>query len=198
MRGSTRITVCMALVLSVVCAMTTAASSQSRVPTVPFVKKALKVSKGRWIAFRNFHGNQLVYFSSLVTWKCAISELRYSVNGTALDQRWPLPSCNPHVPYNIDLKTTKVLLTLPLGQAKSVSVQIVFKDGSKSAVRSFGPCNVTGDVTCGVPVRESDLAQEKTAIGGGGQSGSGSAGRRAAGSGAASSGAGSSSASIIG
>lgn len=165
--------ICLGAALAAMLAIPMAVNAQSRVPTVPFVKKVLISTKGRWISFRNYSGQQLIYFTHLLSWKCGISELHYSINGRALDQRWAVPHCNPLVPYNIDPKT-KTHLTLPLGGAKSLSVQVIFKDGSKSAVRSFGPCNVTGDTTCGVPIQESDRAQEKTAGGGGSESSSGS------------------------
>ena len=179
MRRTTRTGVKLGLALGILCGLPLAAFAQSRVPTVPFVKQALKATKGNWIAFRNYSGRQYVYFTHLLSWKCGISELHYSINGRGLEKRWEMPHCNPHVPYNIGPKT-KTHLTFPLGGAKSVSIQVVFKDGSKSPVRTFGPCNVTGDTTCGIPITESDRAQEKTA----GPSGGGSSARGSDGVGA--------------
>ena len=125
--------------------------AQSPVPSVAVVKQVLKLSRNQWIQFRNYNGRQLVYFTLFVTYKCGLKEIRYSVNSADLDKQFPLPECVPFVPYNIG-PNDKIYLTFDPGTAKMVSVQLVFDDDTNSEVRTFKPCEVKGDVTCGVPV----------------------------------------------
>ena len=126
--------------------------AQTPVPSVAVVKQVLKLSRNQWIQFRNYNGRQLVYFTLFVTYKCGLKEIRYSVNSEDLDKQFPLAECVPFVPYNIG-PNDKVYLTFEPGTAKTVSVQLVFDDDTKSVVRTFKPCKVAGDVTCGVPVK---------------------------------------------
>lgn len=125
--------------------------AQTPVPSVAVVKQVLKLSRNQWIQFRNYNGRQLVYFTLFVTYKCGLKKIRYSVNSADLDKQFPLPECVPFVPYNIG-PNDKIYLTFDPGTAKTVSVQLVFDDDTNSEVRTFKPCEVTGDVTCGVPV----------------------------------------------
>lgn len=127
--------------------------AQSRVPNVATVKQVLKLSKGQWLQFRNYNGRQWVYFTLFVTYKCGLKEIRYSINSADLDKRFPLPECHPQVPFNIG-PNDKVYLKFPLGTAKTVSIQLVYGDDTESQMRTYKPCDIEGDVTCGVSVEE--------------------------------------------
>ena len=39
-----------------------------------------------WVAFLNFNGQQLLYFTTIQTLHCRLKEIRYSINSDALDQ----------------------------------------------------------------------------------------------------------------
>ncbi len=127
-------------------------AAQSRVMPVAQIRAALETTAGQWIQFRNFNGRQWVYFTGLVIWKCGLKEIRYSVNSRDLSQRFALPSCNPQTPFHLDPVKDRIYLTFPLGGAKTVSVQIVYTDDVESPVHTYRPCDVNGDVTCGLPV----------------------------------------------
>lgn len=115
------------------------------------VKKIMELTKDRWVAFRAYGGRQWIYFTHLVVYRCAIGEVRYSIDGNGLDQRFPLPKCDPQRPLSVD-PDHKVALTFAPGHAKTVTVQIVFGDGSESPAHSYKPCDNAGDRTCAVPV----------------------------------------------
>lgn len=57
-------------------------------------KQILPMTRANWIAFRNFDGRQLVYFTHLVVYRCGLSEIRYSINSDALDQRFSTARCD--------------------------------------------------------------------------------------------------------
>ena len=92
--------------------------------------KILDLTKGSWAYFRDYNGRQLIYFTHLEAYRCGISQVRYSLNSDALDQEWKLRPCDPKAPNNIT--TNKPYISLPLGTASIISVQLTFKDGSRS------------------------------------------------------------------
>ena len=96
------------------------------------MKQILNITKDNWVSFRNYNGKQLLYFTHLESYTCGIKEVRYGLNHDTLDRVWLLQPCDPKNPLAI--KKDIVYLTMPLGYAKSVAVQLTFTDGSKSAL----------------------------------------------------------------
>lgn len=93
-------------------------------------QKLLDLTKGSWAYFRDYNGRQLIYFTHLEAYRCGISQVRYSLNSDALDHEWKLRPCDPKAPNTIT--TNKPYISLPLGTASTISVQLTFKDGKKS------------------------------------------------------------------
>ena len=94
-------------------------------------KQILPLIKASWVAFRLYSGRQFIYFSNVLAYRCGLSELRYSINSDALDQRFPLPPCDPTNPQALDAVKYPPFVTLAPGTAKQVAVQAIFKDGSR-------------------------------------------------------------------
>ena len=65
--------------------------------------------------------------------------MRYSLNSQALDKQWKLQPCDLKAPHNIT--TDMPYITLPLGTAMSIAVQLTFTDGSKSQVVRIDSAN---------------------------------------------------------
>ncbi len=99
------------------------------------IKQILDLTKANWVAFRDWQGQELIYFTHLESWKCGIDYVFYGFNGGELDQEWELDTCDPDSP-NAVLKD-KPYIELPLGSVQSISVQLIFPDGTKSAVETF-------------------------------------------------------------
>lgn len=99
----------------------------------------LDLTKGSWAYFRDYNGRQLVYFTHLDAYRCGITAVRYSLNTDALDMNWTLQPCDTKKPHNIT--TDKPYISLPLGTATSITVQLTFNDGSKSQVVRIGSDN---------------------------------------------------------
>lgn len=97
-------------------------------------RKILDMTASSWMSFREFNG-LLVYYTHLVTYRCAIREVRIGIDTTVPDKVLQLPPCNmkePHaIPHNVS-----PYLKLP-GSTKSVSVELTFRDGSLSELRNF-------------------------------------------------------------
>lgn len=110
-------------------AATTPAQAQGLLGQKP---KILGLTKGSWAYFRDYNGRQLIYFTHLEVYRCGISQVRYSLNSQALDKEWKLQPCTLKAPHSIT--TDRPYITLPLGTAKFIAVQLTFTDGGKSPV----------------------------------------------------------------
>jgi hypothetical protein len=126
-----------------------AQAQASRELPVDQVKQILAQTLESWLAFRVYDGRNLIYFTHLATYHCALLEIRYSFNGTALDRRFPVPKCNPLLPFNVGADDT-VYLEAREEDAKTVAVQLVYDDNSVSDVHVFQPCPGAGDATCAI------------------------------------------------
>jgi hypothetical protein len=87
-----------------------------------------------WIAFREFQGMK-VYFTHLITYRCAIKEVRYGYNDGPADKVFTLPPCDPADPHSVPYEA-KVFMTVPAKTA-SMSVQLTYVDGTQSEARKF-------------------------------------------------------------
>jgi len=96
------------------------------------MKKILNMTQNSWVSFRDFNGKQLIYFTHLEAYTCGIKEVHYSLNSDDLDKVWELQPCESEGISSI--KKEMIYLTLPLGTAKSIAVQLLFVDGTKSEV----------------------------------------------------------------
>jgi len=96
------------------------------------MKQILNMTQNNWVSFRDFNGKQLIYFTHLESYSCGIKEVRYSINSDDLDKIWELPPCDSKNPMAITKDI--IYLTMPLGTAKSIAVQVTFTDGMKSAI----------------------------------------------------------------
>lgn len=99
------------------------------------LKNILNITKTSWVAYRDFNGNQLIYFSHLEGWKCGIAEVKYGLNGEDLDKVWTLEACNEDNPNAIT--KDNIWLTFPLDSVQRIDVQLTFDDGTKSDVETF-------------------------------------------------------------
>jgi len=109
-----------------------------------------------WVIFQDLPERQVLHFTPLVGWTCGISEVRYSVNSDALDQRLQMPECDGSYTLHIPRNRPEILASVDLapGTAQSVTVQVVFADDSVSDIRSFEPCENAGRGICGHPLMQ--------------------------------------------
>jgi hypothetical protein len=92
-------------------------------------KMSLNMVSGSWLSFRDFQGKTLLYFTTLMSYRPAIKEVRYSLNGEALDQTFHFKPTDKMFEVGDDL-----YLTVP-GNTQFANVQVTFKDGTKSPVQ---------------------------------------------------------------
>lgn len=131
--------------------VSSALAQNAGVPPVDLYKIMAGSNKpSGWVAFRNFDGKQLVYFTPIVSLHCGLSEVRYSLNSSALDQTFALPECNPALPFSMppDTDLSTIALSQEAGSVEQVTIQIVYSDDSESEVLVYEPCPTAGDSTC--------------------------------------------------
>ncbi|MBZ9662407.1 methyl-accepting chemotaxis protein [Mesorhizobium sp. ESP-6-4] len=88
-----------------------------------------------WIAFDAGGNRGLVYFTQMLSFRCAIRQVHYSLNGTALDKEIKMPPCDAKDPYAIPSDYQPYFKVKD--DVKSMAVQVTYTDGTKSPVREY-------------------------------------------------------------
>ena len=104
--------------------------------TAAEVKPILKATQSSWISVRAYNGQDLLYFTQLLAWRCGLTEIRYSVNG-APPLLWDAEPCYEGMaqPNAIKAEDKLPYVTLPLNSIQFVVVSLVFDDGTIEAAR---------------------------------------------------------------
>ena len=97
-------------------------------------RRTMEMVSGSWLSFRDFNG-VLLYYTALVSYRCAIKELRIGLDRPEPDRVIALPPCDEANPFAIPGNFTPYLKAPP--GTRSASVQITFSDGSVSPVKVF-------------------------------------------------------------
>jgi uncharacterized caspase-like protein len=97
-------------------------------------RKILDMTATSWLSFREFNG-LLVYYTHLMSYRCAIREVRVGIDSTVPDKVLKMPPCDPRDPSAIPHDATPYLKLAPA--TKSVSVELTYRDGSVSEIKSF-------------------------------------------------------------
>jgi uncharacterized caspase-like protein len=97
-------------------------------------RKILDMTATSWLSFREFNG-LLVYYTHLMSYRCAIREVRIGIDSTMPDRVLKMPPCDMRDPHAIPHEAQSYL-KLP-NATKSVSVELTYRDGSLSEVKTF-------------------------------------------------------------
>lgn len=124
--------------VAVVAADVAVREPEAQVPTGKYttaveIRAIVSMTKGNWVAVREFNGNDLLYFTHLMSWRCGLWDIRYGVNGAPADQVVALEPCHedtasPNAMTDIDNFSPYV--TLPLSSVDTVYVEITYDDGT--------------------------------------------------------------------
>ncbi|MER9653284.1 methyl-accepting chemotaxis protein [Mesorhizobium sp. M0152] len=88
-----------------------------------------------WIAFDAGGNHGLVYFSQMLSYRCAIKAVHYSLNDAALDKEIKMPPCDKKDPYAIPYDYQPYFKVAD--SVKSMAVQVTYTDDTKSPVREY-------------------------------------------------------------
>jgi hypothetical protein len=124
---------------------------------VGLAKKSLEATKDSWVEFGTTKaGKYVVKLGYLAVYKCTVKQVKYSFDNRNVDKIFALPRCDPNNPFQIDDPN---LFLLPIaGQVRNFTIQLVFADGTASAVRTYEPCSLEDGGSCTRLVRETPPA----------------------------------------
>jgi hypothetical protein len=97
-------------------------------------RKILDMTATSWLSFREFNG-LLVYYTHLMSYRCAIREVRIGLDSAVPDKVLKMPPCDPRDPSAIPASAQPYLKLAPTTQF--VSVELTYRDGSVSEIKSF-------------------------------------------------------------
>jgi hypothetical protein len=97
-------------------------------------RKILDMTAGSWLSFREFNG-LLVYYTHLMSYRCAIREVRIGIDTAVPNEVLKMPPCDMKNPSAIPYEAKPYLKLSPSNQF--VSVELTYRDGSVSEIRSF-------------------------------------------------------------
>jgi caspase domain-containing protein len=97
-------------------------------------RKILDMTATSWLSFREFNG-LLVYYTHLMSYRCAIREVRVGIDSAVPDKLLKMPPCDPRDPSVIPHDAQPYLKLAP--STRFVSVELTYRDGSVSEIKSF-------------------------------------------------------------
>jgi uncharacterized protein DUF4062 len=94
-------------------------------------KMMIESSSSSWLSFRDYNGKVWLYFTTLMSFRPVLKEVRYSVNSDALDQTFKFkPSDKMYIAGD------DISVIVP-ANSEFATVQVTFRDGTMSPVRKF-------------------------------------------------------------
>ncbi len=94
------------------------------------VAPILEMTRANWVAVREWDGQDLIYFTHLLAWRCGIMAIVYSVNGGP-ESQYPAEPCyrDEAQPNAIKMDTVLPYAVAPLGYIQTVKVRLDLDDG---------------------------------------------------------------------
>lgn len=100
--------------------------------TAAEVRPILEMTTANWVAVREWDGQDLVYFTHLLAWRCGLTAVRFSVNSTKSDHVWPMEPCYEGTASPNAIKAEQFLpyVALPLRSVDQIAVVLEMDDGT--------------------------------------------------------------------
>lgn len=111
--------------------------AEDQTPTGKFlnateVRPILAATQGNWIAVREYDGQDLLYFTHLLSWRCGLFEIGFSINGGEAEL-FAIPDCDPASANSIPSDAT-IYLQYPLGSIETIDIELLYDDlGTETA-----------------------------------------------------------------
>lgn len=112
--------------------------AQDQTPTGKFttageIRPILEVTKGNWVAVRAYEGQDWLYLTQLLSWRCGLHQIRVSVNGAEM-QVWEMPDCqiDTSTPNAFpDDQALMILKTYKPDSVQTLDVEVLLDDMSE-------------------------------------------------------------------
>ena len=110
-------------------------TAQAQMVDAAQIRPILDATKKSWVAVREWEGRDLIYFTHLLTWRCGLDKIEYSVNSTAADQNWAFFPCDETSSNPMALAPGQKIYTgFDLNSVQTVTVKITYDDGGQDTV----------------------------------------------------------------
>jgi hypothetical protein len=100
---------------------------------VSSARDMLQSTPTSWLSFRDYDGKRLLYFTSLISSRCAIAEVRYALDSMTPSRVFQMPPCNRNEPFSVPADFMIYIETPPA--TRFASVQLRYKDGAQTTVQ---------------------------------------------------------------
>jgi hypothetical protein len=97
-------------------------------------RQILEMTADNWLSFREFNG-LMVYYTHLMSYRCALREVKVGIDSTVPDRKIAMPACDPRNPSAIPSSAQPYLKLNP--GTKFVSIELTYKDGTVSETKTF-------------------------------------------------------------
>ena len=97
------------------------------------IKPIMGMTKSNWAAVRLYEGQDLVYFTHMLSWRCGLWEIRYGINGNPADQVFEMEPCHEETAQPnamTDVANYLPFITLPPESVETLYVEITYDDGT--------------------------------------------------------------------
>lgn len=115
--------------------------AEPQVPTGKFttateIKPIMSATKSSWVAVREYDGQDLVYVTHIMAWRCGLAGMKFSVNG-AQPVDWPLPPCHMDTaaPNALTADDGLPYKRFPLGSVSFVTIELIYDDLTREHVQ---------------------------------------------------------------
>ena len=97
--------------------------------TATEVRPILTATRDSWVAVRTFDGQDLLYFTNLLAWRCGLSQITYRING-APPAELVMEPCHTDepAPNAMKMDVLKPYIELPPGTVETVHVDLLYDD----------------------------------------------------------------------
>ncbi len=108
--------------------------AQAQFMTAAEVRPILDATQGSWVAVRVFDGQDLLYFTHLLSFRCGLDAVFYGLNGEPARERLPMEPCYEGTasPSAMDPVNYPPYTAFPVGSVHSVTILMKYDDGGKT------------------------------------------------------------------
>ena len=92
------------------------------------VKPILAMTQDNWVAVREFDGKDLLYFTHLEVYRCALEQVRFVLN-TGKPEVWKQDNCEDEQMFSPIDPERLPYVEYPLNSIQQVKVELTYKDG---------------------------------------------------------------------
>lgn len=97
------------------------------------IRPIMEATKSNWVAVREWEGQDLVYFTHILSWRCGLHSIHYAINGGE-ERRFEAEPCHvdTNTPNALAVEAFLPYIALPPNSVQQVSVRLVYDDATET------------------------------------------------------------------